>query len=309
MTPDLRGLGVALATPFQPDGHLDLVGLRRLFRHVVDGGADFVVALGSTGEAATLEEQERDSVIAACRAEADGLPLVVGTGAMATRQAAAWTRRAQQLGADAALVVVPPYVRPTQAGIVAHFRAIASAVPELPLIAYNVPTRTGTNLLPTTLRELWEIPQVVAVKESSGDARQIETISKALPPGRLLLAGDDAMAVATIAAGGHGLISVVGNLLPQATKAMVAAALRGRRTEADALQARLQPVLAALAMEPNPIPLKAGLPLLALASSTVRLPLLPAESATRERLRVALADATAGPVAGSRGLGAAESMS
>jgi 4-hydroxy-tetrahydrodipicolinate synthase len=284
-----QGLGVALATPFTPAHALDVPALVRLVRHVVGGGADFVVALGSTGEAAMLTEAERDQVIATVRASCGAAAFVVGTGASSTAQAIAWTQRAHDLGARGALVVVPPYTKPTQAGIVAHFTAIARAAPGFPLIAYNVPSRTGTNLLPATLRELWELPTVVAVKESSGDLQQIARIASDLPADRVLLAGDDPLVLPTIAAGGLGVVSVAGNVVPAAMRALLTAALAGDLARARAANTRLLPLFDALSAEPNPIPLKAALALAGIADAAVRLPLLPATAATCERLRATLA--------------------
>ncbi len=283
-----RGFGTALATPFTPAGAIDTQALVRLVRHVVAGGGDFVVALGSTGEAAMLSDDERDHVITTVIAHAGGARVLVGTGASATAQAAAWTARAAELAADGALVVVPPYVKPTQAGIVAHFRAIAERAPELPLVAYNVPSRTGTNLLPATVRELWTLPTVIAIKESSGDLQQIARIGAELPEGRSLLAGDDPLLVPTIAAGGHGIVSVAGNVVPQEMAALLAAARSGDFATAQRLHARLLPLFDALCAEPNPIPIKAALALAGIAEPAMRLPLLPASPATRERLQQAL---------------------
>lgn len=283
-----HGLGVALATPFTPDGQIDTPGLVRLVQHVVRGGGDFVVALGSTGEAALLTESERDHVINTVRACCCPARLLVGTGATATAQTIAWTRRARELGADGALVVVPPYVKATQSGIVAHFAAIARALPSFPLVAYNVPARTGTNLLPATVRELWSLPAVMALKESSGDLQQIARLCTELPTDKILLAGDDPLLLPTIAVGGQGIISVAGNVVPGAMAALLAAARTGDLAKARALQAALLPLLDALAAEPNPVPIKAALAIAGIADATVRLPLLPASAATTERLRTAL---------------------
>lgn len=283
-----RGLGVALATPFTPEHDLDMQGLVRLLQHVVTGGADFVVALGSTGEAAMLSEAERDHVVASVRAHCGRLPLVVGTGASSTAAAIAWTHRARELGADGALVVVPPYCKPTQAGIVAHFAAIARAVPGMPLIAYNVPSRVGTNLLPATVRELWALPEVVAIKESSGDLQQIARIGAELPAGRTLLAGDDGLLLPTIAVGGSGIVSVAGNVEPGAMRALLASACAGDLVTAQRRNAQLLPLFDALGAEPNPIPIKAALATAGICDHAVRLPLLPATAATRDRLRLAL---------------------
>ena len=285
------GLGVALATPFTPDHALDLPAFRRLVRHVARA-ADFLVVLGSTGEAATLEEAERDALIGACLEEAGGRPVVAGTGHNATRTAARWTRRAADLGAQGALVVTPYYNKPTPEGLVIHYRACAEA--GLPLVAYNVPGRTGLNLTPAALARLWEIPAVAAVKESSGNLAQIGEIARTLPPGKALLAGDDAMALPTLALGAEGLVSVAGNLLPGLMKRLVNLARAGRREEALALHHRLLPLLDALFLESNPIPLNAALQAAGLGSDAVRLPLIPADAATRTRLaQTQLADEVA----------------
>ena len=283
MTP-LTGMFVALATPFTPDSALDLPGFRRLVRHVVAGGADGLVVLGSTGEAATLLEAERDALITACLEEARGTTVIAGTGHNATPQAAAWTRRAQELGAHAALVVTPYYNKPTPSGLVAHFRAVAAAAPGLPIVVYNVPGRTGLNLAPDTLNRLWAIPQLVAVKESSGNLAQIAEICRTLPAGRTLLSGDDNLALAAMAVGGSGLISVIGNVLPRETKQLVDLALAGRRQEAIALQHALMPFMDALFLESNPIPTKAALALKGICGDAMRLPLEAAVPATRARL-------------------------
>jgi len=283
MTP-LTGMYVALATPFTPDSALDLPGFRRLVRHVVAGGADGLVVLGSTGEAATLLEPERDALIAACLEEAGGATVIAGTGHNATPQAAAWTRRAMELGAHAALVVTPYYNKPTPNGLVAHFRAVAEAAPGLPIVVYNVPGRTGLNLAPETLNRLWAIPQLVAVKESSGNLAQIAEICRTLPAGRTLLSGDDNLALAAMAVGGSGLISVIGNVLPRETKQLVDLALAGRRAEAVALQHALMPLMDALFLESNPIPTKAALALKGICGDAMRLPLEAAGAATRARL-------------------------
>jgi len=289
MHADFVGLSVALATPFQPSGAVDVAAFRRLVRHVAGGGADVLIPLGSTGEAATLTEEERDRLVEACLAEAGDTTVVVGTGSNDTARAAAWARRAQALGAHGALVVVPYYNKPMPKGVVAHFGAIAEAARDFPLIAYNVPGRTGTNITPATMARLWELPQVVAVKESSGNLAQIGEVAGALPRGKALLAGDDNLAVATIAVGGHGLVSVAANLVPGHVKALVTAAREGRFAEARGIHQRLSPLFDALFVESNPIPLKAGLAALGLGGTTLRLPLTTPEPETRTRVERALA--------------------
>jgi 4-hydroxy-tetrahydrodipicolinate synthase len=280
----LHGLLVALATPFTPDGLVDLPAFRRVVRRVVDGGGDGLVVLGSTGEAATLTEADRDLLIRACLDEAGPLPVIVGTGSNATAQAMAWTRRAQELGAHGALVVTPYYNKPTPGGLVAHYQAVAAAAPGLPLIVYNVPGRTGLNVTPATLARLWENPAVVAVKESSGNLAQIAEIARTLPMGKVLLGGDDNLALPSIAVGASGLVSVIGNLAPRQTKRLVTLALEGRRLDAAAQLHAMLPLMDALFLESNPIPLKAALQLAGVCGDTLRLPLEAASAATRARL-------------------------
>lgn len=288
MSLQLSGVGVALATPFTPSGEVDLPAFRRLVRHCVKGGVDFLVPLGSTGEAATLLEAERDAVISACLEEAEGRPVIAGTGSNATRQACAWTKRAQTLGATGALVVTPYYNKPTLAGLVAHYDAVADSAPGLPLVLYNVPGRTGQNVTPPMLAKLWENEAIVAVKESSGNLAQIGEIARTLPTGKALLSGDDSLGLPSIALGANGLVSVLGNLLPSRTKTMVAAALSGDAATARAAHQRLLPLMDALFLESNPGPLKAGLKHLGLSEDVLRLPLVSAEAGTRAKLIAAL---------------------
>lgn len=287
---DLQGLFVALATPFDARGEVDVPAFRRLVKHVAGGGADVLVPLGSTGEAATLDEADRDAVVAACLEEAGGKPVVVGTGSNDTRQAARWTARAKELGAHGALVVTPYYNKPMTRGLVAHFEAVAAAAPGLPLVAYNVPGRTGQNVTPDMLDKLWANPQVVAVKESSGNLVQIGEVCARLPAGKRVLSGDDNLSLPAIAVGATGLVSVLGNLLPGPMKALVDHATGGRLDEARALFLRLLPVMNALFVESNPIPLKAGLALLGISGDALRLPLTSPEPATRDRMKAALAE-------------------
>jgi len=298
MTLDLSGLAVALATPFMASGEVDLPAFRKLVRHVVGGGVNILVPLGTTGEASTLLDEERDAIISACLEESSGRPVVVGTGHNATRQAAALTRRAQALGAAGALVVTPYYNKPNPDGLVAHYAAIAEAAPGLPLVAYNVPGRTGLNVTPTVLMRLWENPQVVAVKESSGSLAQIAEVGRTLPKGKTLLSGDDNLALAALAVGASGLVSVLGNVLPRETAAMIAAARRGNSLDALRLHQQLLPLMDALFLESNPVPLKAALKLLGIGSDAVRLPLAPASAATRTQVAEALCLAADGTFPG-----------
>lgn len=283
------GLAVALATPFTQSGELDLSAFRKLVRHVVKGGVDVLIPLGSTGEAATIDDRERDLIIEATLEEAGSAKVVAGTGSNNTKVAVANTVRAQQLGAHGALVVTPWYNKPTLSGLVAHFAAVTDAAPGLPIILYNVPSRTGLNVTPAMLNVLWENPGIVAVKESSGNLQQIGEIGRTLPHGKLLLSGDDPLALPSIAVGAEGLVSVIGNAFPAETKALVDAARAGRREEAIALHHKLLPIIEAMFVESSPIPLKSVLADMGIGTDVLRLPLQAAQPETKERLRKACA--------------------
>ena len=282
-----RGLGVALATPFVRGGGIDEPALAQLTRHVVDGGADFVVALGSTGEAAMLDEQERALVTATVRANCGDARLVVGTSASGTAQTCALTRAAHEQGAHAALVAAPPYVKPTQAGIVEHFRAVAAAAPELPLIAYNVPSRSAVGMTAATIRQLWQLPTVLAIKESSGDLQLAAHVAADLPADRLLLAGDDALLLPIVAVGGHGVVSVAGNVVPRELGELLDKSRAGDLPAARGALQRLLPLLDAMGLEPNPIGIKCALALAGIADAAPRLPLTIAAETTRDAIRQA----------------------
>ncbi|MDA8020013.1 MAG: 4-hydroxy-tetrahydrodipicolinate synthase [Thermoanaerobaculia bacterium] len=278
------GLWVALATPFHHDSRLDLQAYRSLTARCTAGGVDGLLALGSTGEAATLDDEERDRTVAACLEAADGRPVMVGTGSNDTRQAVYQTQRAQAVGAAAALVVTPYYNKPNADGLVAHFETVADAAPGFPIVVYNVPGRTGQNLTPEVLGRLWQIPQVVAIKESSGDLMQIDRIVRDLPPDKVVLAGDDALALPAIALGAEGLVSVAANLEPAALRRLVDTARAGQLAEARAVHVALMPLIDALFVESNPVPLKAALALRGETTDTVRPPLARASSDTRLHL-------------------------
>ena len=308
----LHGLGVAVATPFDADGRVDFQAFGRLldflagtgtnseFQAAEGGGCDFLVVLGSTGEAATVEADERRDIIKFAVEHAHGLPVVIGTGSNSTGTCVRLTAEAASLGADAVLVVTPFYNKPTPDGLVAHFSAVAEAAASagtktvanasgnVPIVVYNVPGRTGLNLVPSTLARLWKIPGILAVKESSGNLAQIGEIARTLPEGKILLSGDDALALPALAVGASGLISVAGNVLPRRVKAMLDAAMAGRREESIAIHQSLLPFMDALFLESNPIPLKAALALTGLAGETLRLPLAPASGGTRSALAKAL---------------------
>lgn len=272
------GCITALATPFTASGELDTDAWRRLLLRQLEGGIQGVVVAGSTGEAATLNEQEYDRLLrSAVETVAGRVPVLAGTGQMGTAKTVAQTRLAAAAGADAALVVTPAYVRPTQPGLVAHFRAVAEEG-GLPVVLYNVPTRTGTDLLPDTAAELAGHPGIVGLKEARGDAERIPALVPLRRPDFALLSGDDPSACRAMLAGFDGLISVGSNALPRAFRHLCDLARAGERAEAEAWDARLRALYAFLGVEPNPIPLKALLQRLGYGEG-LRLPLLPLSAA------------------------------
>jgi 4-hydroxy-tetrahydrodipicolinate synthase len=287
-----KGLGVAVATPFTESGEVDYEAFRTLLRHLTgktdiageSGGVDFLVVLGSTGEAATVLDPERRRLIEIAREEAPESPLCIGTGTNATARTVELTRDAVAAGADSVLVVTPFYNKPGPEGIYAHFAKAAEAAGGKPVIAYNVPGRTGLNMAPAVISRLWTIPHLDALKESSGNLAQIGEILRTIPEGKYLLSGDDALALPAISLGGSGLISVLGNLLPRRVSALVRAALSGANEKAQKLQRELLPIMDAMFLESNPIPLKAALAMAGICSSTLRLPLTTAQPATVVRL-------------------------
>lgn len=282
MGPALRLSGsiTALATPFSIDGSLDLPAWARLLEKQEVGGTSAVVVAGSTGEAAALEDAEYDALLAeAVRLLGSRVGVIAGTGLSNTAKTIAQTRRAASLGAQAALVVTPPYVRPTQAGLIAHYRAVAEEG-GLPVILYNVPGRTGVDLLPETVSALVGHPGIVGLKEARGDAERWQALVPLASEGFALLSGDDPTFVAAMRAGAAGVISVASNVVPATFARIVADARGGRWGEAEARDARLGPLYDFLGAAPNPIPLKALLQRVGIGEG-LRLPLLPLDEALR----------------------------
>lgn len=293
----LSGSITALATPFSADGGLDLDAWARLVARQVEGGSRAVVVAGSTGEAAALDDAEYDTLLReAVRLAAGRIGVIAGTGLASTARTIAQTRRAAALGAKAALVVTPPYVRPTQAGLVAHYRAVAEEG-GLPVILYNVPTRTGIDLLPETVARLAGQPGIVGLKEAVADPARWQALAALSAPGFALLSGDDPSALAAFRQGAVGVVSVASNLVPRAFAAFCADAGAGRWEAAAARAAGLAPLFDFLGAAPNPIPLKAALAALGFGHG-LRLPLLPLEPALAADLpalleRIARAEAEA----------------
>jgi 4-hydroxy-tetrahydrodipicolinate synthase len=293
--PALRGALTALVTPFTVDGALDETALRRLVRWQVLAGIDGLVPVGTTGEAPTLSPSERDRVIAiTVETVGEGssrprVPVVAGTGTNDTAATIAATRRAADLGADAALVVAPYYNRPDGRMLEAHFRAVADAG-DLPIVVYNVPSRTGTNVPADVFLRLAEHPRVIAIKEASGTLEQIARICRDRPRDVAVLAGDDAWTLPVLALGGDGVVSVASNEVPGELVALCDAARAGDWDGARRIHERWLPLfLANFAGAPNPVPAKAALRLMGLLETdAVRGPLLPLEDAARDGLAATL---------------------
>jgi 4-hydroxy-tetrahydrodipicolinate synthase len=285
------GCGTALVTPFAPGGEVDYRALGALVEWQVAEGIDFLVPCGSTGEAQTLDDGERERVVAAVVETAAGrVPVVAGATSNDTRRAVGETRRMCALGVDGILSATPYYNKPTQEGLARHFQAVADASIR-PVCLYNVPGRTAVNLLPATALRLAEHPNVRGIKEASGDLRQIMEILRHRPAGFAVLSGDDWLALPVAAAGGDGLISVTSNEVPAQMTALVRHARAGELDSARACQYRLLPLMDANFLETNPSPVKAGLALMGRVAEVLRLPLVPVAPATREALRAALTTA------------------
>jgi 4-hydroxy-tetrahydrodipicolinate synthase len=286
---NIRGSICALATPFAADGALDLDAFGRLLDHQLAGGTQALVVAGSTGEAHMLEHDEFDRLLLfALERVAGRVPVIAGTGEAGTAKTVALTRRARTLGADAALVVTPYYVRPTQEGLRRHFLEVAEHG-GLPVLLYNVPTRTGCDLLPSTVTALREHPAIVGIKEARGDRERISALVELVREDFVYLSGDDGSAGEAMLAGAAGTISVVANLVPQAFRALCDAATGGDQAATARCHAALEPLLQALDCAPNPIAVKAGLPALGLGLALPRLPLVELnDGPDRARLHQAL---------------------
>jgi 4-hydroxy-tetrahydrodipicolinate synthase len=287
----MRGCATALVTPFGGDGGVDVERMRALVSRQIEGGVRLLVPCGTTGESVTMSGAERAEVIRATVEEAAraGARVIAGTGSNNTAHAVEQSREAAEMGADAVLVVAPYYNKPTQEGLYQHFRAVAEAVPETPVVLYNVPGRTSSNIAAeTVLRLARDCANVVAVKEASGNLAQIMEILRGRPEGFLVLSGDDAMTFAMVALGADGLISVASNEAPREMSEMVEAALAGRFDEARASHYRLLPLMDVNFIESSPGPVKAAMALMGLLEENLRLPLVPVAEKTRERVREVL---------------------
>ena len=282
-----EGLLTALVTPLR-DGAVDESALGDLVERQIEAGVDGLVPCGSTGESATLSHEEHHLVVRCVVEAAHGrVAVVAGTGSNNTQEAIELTRHAKQTGADGALLISPYYNKPSQAGIVAHFEAIERAT-SFPLIVYNIPGRTASNIAPETLARLAEIEHVVGVKESCGDLDQIAHVIARCPADFTVLTGDDALALPLIALGGKGGISTTSNVAPKAMCELVEAARAGDMDRARAIHYRLLPLFDVLFCETNPIPVKAAVSQLGLCGDEIRLPMTPITQPNLERLQLVL---------------------
>ena len=287
----MTGCATALVTPFRKDGSIDEECFQRLVERQIKGGVKLLVPCGTTGESATITEAERLNVIrlaveVAHRREAK---VIAGTGSNSTSATIEFTRKAREAGADAALIVAPYYNKPTQAGLYAHFSEIAKSVTDLPIMLYNVPGRTASNIsAETTLRLAAAHPNIVATKEASGDLSQVMAILAGRPKGFKVFSGDDATTLPLIALGADGLVSVIANEMPRETSRMVEKALDGAWTAARKLHFQLLPLMEANFIESSPAPCKFVMKEMGLLEENLRLPLVPVTKETRERLNAAM---------------------
>lgn len=279
---DFKGLATALVTPFV-DGEVDWKAFRNLVRRQVEAGVDFLVPLGSTAETPCLTDAEKVKILEIAREESNGLPIVAGAGSNSLTATVQNMRLLDGHGADAYLIVVPFYNKPTQEGLYQYFKAVAEET-DRQVILYNVPGRTGTNMKTETTLRLAEIPNVTAVKEASGDLAQIIDIKRQAPEGFTVLSGNDDQTLPLMACGADGVISVASNMAPKQMKALTRAVAASDLNEAIRLNNSLMPLYHACFVESNPIPAKAALSLMGLCRDEMRLPLLPATGGTRTLL-------------------------
>jgi 4-hydroxy-tetrahydrodipicolinate synthase len=287
MATHLRGTGTAIVTPFNSDGSIDYASLKRLLDHQIAGGVEMIVPLGSTGENPTISDSERIEVLRAVVDHVDHRAFVIaGTGVNDTRRSVEYTKQALDIGADACLAVTPYYNKPTPEGLFEHFKAIGDV--GLPVVMYNVPGRTGQNMLAETTLRCAELPNVVAIKEASADLAQCMEIIKHAPPGFGLLSGDDNLTLPLVSLGAQGVISVVANEMPGEFSRMVRFALEGHFEEAKAIHYELLDLMKINFIESNPGPVKAALAMMGIVKEYYRLPLVRMKPESRQKVRQVL---------------------
>ncbi len=280
----LRGCYVALVSPFDKQGAVNEEGLRSNINFLIDNGVAGIVPCGTTGESATLSWEEHNRVVDAALNEANGrVKVITGAGSNNTQEAIEAAKHAKKNGADAILCITPYYNKPTQEGLYQHYRAISQNV-SIPIVVYNVPSRTGVNLQPETLERLCEFESIIGVKEASGNLLQISEIHRRCGGRLTILSGDDALTLPMLSCGAQGTVSVLGNILPAKTSEMIQAFFEGRMDDALALHEELLPVSNAMFIETNPVPVKTAMNYLGLAAGTCRLPLVSMNESNRKRL-------------------------
>ena len=286
-----KGLGVALVTPFTQNGAVDFAAVAKIVDNLVEGGVDYILVLGTTGETPTLTTDERKALIRFVRDRVAGrVHLMVGVGGNCTREVVASLRGWDLSGYDAVLSVNPYYNKPNQEGLFQHFKAIAEASP-LPVMLYNIPGRTGINMAPETIARLaQECSNIIGVKEASGNLEQMEQIKALLPADFLLISGDVGLTVEVIKRGGAGVISVLANAYPAETKEIVALALAGQIAEAEAKLQSLDAIIASLFEEGNPVGIKSMLHLKGVCSATMRLPLVSGSEGLQAKMKNLIAE-------------------
>jgi 4-hydroxy-tetrahydrodipicolinate synthase len=288
MTP-ITGSIVALATPMQEDGSVDYPGLRKLIDWHIAEGTDCIGVVGTTGESPTVTVQEHHEIIRVSVEQAKGrVPIMAGCGANSTAEAIELAKFARSVGADCQLQVVPYYNKPTQEGQYQHFKAIAEAVGDLPIVLYNVPGRTVADMLHDTVLRLAEVPGIVGIKEATANIERAQWLIRDLPKGFSVYSGDDATAVALMLCGGQGNVSVTANIAPRLMHQLCRAAVKGDAASAMAIQRKLMPVHKQLFVEANPIPLKWAMARMGLCGPTLRLPMTPLAAAHTGAVEAAL---------------------
>ena len=289
MSLELRGCGTALVTPFRKDGSLDLDALRRLVQFQLRAGIDFLVPCGTTGETPTLEHAEYLAVVRAVVQEVAGrVPVIAGVGGNNTRKVIDLAAEVRGLGVQGILSVAPYYNKPTQEGLYQHFQAMAEST-DLPIIVYNVPARTSSNIEPPTVARLSKIPNIIGIKEASGSIVQQMEVLAAVPPGFRVLSGDDSFTFPLMALGGVGIISVISNEIPGQMTRLAHLLLEGKLEAARQLHFSLLPLMQVNFIETNPIPVKAALAMMGMIEEVYRLPMVPMKPENRAKLEKVLA--------------------
>jgi len=284
-----KGAIVAIVTPFK-NGEVDEEALRELIEFQIEAGTDGIVPCGTTGESATMSHEEHDRVVEiTIDAVRKRIPVIAGAGSNSTKEAIRLTEHAYQVGADGTLLVTPYYNKPTQEGLYQHYKAVAEAVP-VPIIPYNVPSRTGVNILPETAARLAKISNIVGVKEATGDLKQISKVVELCGDDFDVLSGDDFTVLPILAVGGKGVISVVSNIIPGDMAAMIDAFEAGDLEKARNLHFRMSPIMEGCFLETNPIPVKTALAMMGKIEDEIRLPLYKLSDVNRQKLKKIMTD-------------------